>query len=222
MNQSELQGAGMQVTDSMRTARNGKIARLPLALREEVNRRLEEHQSGPKILAWLNAEPVVKDMVDREFGGKPISRQNLSQWRRDGFQEWRYLKWAAIRTQQSAGNKVEDIESSNRREMAFLRQVCAEELTAMVQWVRDGGLTLEKRFKYMCMGVSRINDMRREDNREARNALAVEKAYWEVEKAMQVKIAPGPGFVGANLQVTANQGPVKSVKVNQSKKFHER
>lgn len=59
--------------DPMRMSRNGKIARLPREVRDEVNRRLEAHQSGSKIVDWLNAEPAVKDVLEREFGGKPIS-----------------------------------------------------------------------------------------------------------------------------------------------------
>jgi len=34
-------------------SRVGKIARLPLAVRQEVNRRLQDNQPGVKLLAWL-------------------------------------------------------------------------------------------------------------------------------------------------------------------------
>jgi hypothetical protein len=33
--------------------RNGKIARLPLAVRQELNRRLDEGEQGKKLVAWL-------------------------------------------------------------------------------------------------------------------------------------------------------------------------
>jgi hypothetical protein len=37
----------------MNLTRNGKIARLPLAVRQELNRRLDEGEQGKKLVAWL-------------------------------------------------------------------------------------------------------------------------------------------------------------------------
>ena len=39
----------------------GKIARLPVEIREELNRRLENGQGGPEILPWLNSSPPSKE-----------------------------------------------------------------------------------------------------------------------------------------------------------------
>jgi hypothetical protein len=69
-------------------SRNGKVARLPEAVREELNQRLERCQPSPQLLPWLNALPEVQEFVQREFGGEPVSKQNLSQWRLGGFQDW--------------------------------------------------------------------------------------------------------------------------------------
>jgi hypothetical protein len=71
----------------MRT-RNGKIARLPRHLREQLNVRLECSEPSPLLLAWLNALPEVREIVRRDFGGEPVTKHNLSQWRRGGFQDW--------------------------------------------------------------------------------------------------------------------------------------
>ena len=68
--------------------RNGKIARLPHQVREELNQRLERSERSPQLLAWLNALPEVQEFVQREFGGEPVSKHNLSQWRLGGFQDW--------------------------------------------------------------------------------------------------------------------------------------
>jgi hypothetical protein len=67
---------------------NGKIGRLPKAIREELNRRLDNGGQGGKLLAWLNSLPEVQSVVAREFGGKPIRKQNLSEWRNSGYAEW--------------------------------------------------------------------------------------------------------------------------------------
>src|SRR5438105_1731150 len=72
----------------MNATRNGKIARLPLAVRQELNRRLDEGDQGKKLVAWLNGLPPVQVIVATEFGGKPIREQNLSEWKQRGYRDW--------------------------------------------------------------------------------------------------------------------------------------
>ena len=67
--------------------RQGKIARLPLALRTELNQRLAANEDAAAILAWLNASPEVQAVLARDFGGDPIIKQNLHEWRNGGFIE---------------------------------------------------------------------------------------------------------------------------------------
>jgi uncharacterized OsmC-like protein len=69
-------------------ARTGKIARLPLAIREELNERLRDNHSGTDILAWVNALPITQEILKAKFSGNPISDANLSEWRGGGFAEW--------------------------------------------------------------------------------------------------------------------------------------
>src|SRR5580700_10403956 len=69
-------------------ARRGKIARLPHAIREEINQRLLDGLPGVEILAWLNALPEVRDVLAKYFNGSPISEDNLSQWRHGGYVGW--------------------------------------------------------------------------------------------------------------------------------------
>jgi hypothetical protein len=61
-------------------ARTGKIARLPLVIREELNMRLRENENGQTLLEWLNSLPQCQDA--------PINDTNLSLWRQGGFVEW--------------------------------------------------------------------------------------------------------------------------------------
>jgi hypothetical protein len=74
-------------------ARTGKIARLPLAIREELNRRLLENEPASKILPWLNALPEMKSIIAEmgEAGGHqvgPCDDRNLSDWRNGGHADW--------------------------------------------------------------------------------------------------------------------------------------
>ena len=91
----------------MNMIRSGKIARLPEAIREQVNRRLANHESSTPLLAWLNARPEVREVMGREFGGRPVDKHNVSEWRRGGFSEWQRQEEAGkLMAQLSAGGHV--------------------------------------------------------------------------------------------------------------------
>jgi hypothetical protein len=66
----------------------GKISRLPREVQEEVNRRLKDGEHGKTIVEWLNSLPSVCDVMEREFDGKPVREQNLSDWRKHGYRDW--------------------------------------------------------------------------------------------------------------------------------------
>jgi hypothetical protein len=70
------------------TTHNGKIARLPRNIRDELNHRLDDGEPGGPILEWLNNLPQVKHVLVKDFGGGRINAQNLSNRRKDGFQIW--------------------------------------------------------------------------------------------------------------------------------------
>jgi hypothetical protein len=69
-------------------ARTGKIARLPLAVREELNARLRDNENGQTLLLWLNGLAISQKRCETEWNGEPISDANLSLWRSGGFAEW--------------------------------------------------------------------------------------------------------------------------------------
>lgn len=72
----------------MTTTRRGKIARLPLRLRTEINRRIRDGEPGSIILDWVNALPETIAILADQFEGAPINPQNLSEWRDGGYVEW--------------------------------------------------------------------------------------------------------------------------------------
>ena len=69
-------------------ARQGKIARLPHSLREQVCQRLLDGQTAGTILAWLNPLPEAILTWDTYFDGNPATEQNLSEWRQGGYARW--------------------------------------------------------------------------------------------------------------------------------------
>ncbi len=58
-------------------ARQGKIARLSYEIREELNRRMRDGVSSPKLIAWL-----------AEQGITGINAQNITNWRQGGYSQW--------------------------------------------------------------------------------------------------------------------------------------
>jgi hypothetical protein len=102
----------------MSRTRLGKIARLPASIREELNTRLLNGESGPKLIAWLHSLPEVLTVLDEHFAESPITPQNLSEWRQGGYQEWllrrerveetKILAKYALQLAQASGASVSD------------------------------------------------------------------------------------------------------------------
>ena len=68
--------------------RTGKIARLPLAIREQLNASLLEGELGCNLVDWLNSLPEVRAILAAQFGGSPINEPNLSAWKDGGYEDW--------------------------------------------------------------------------------------------------------------------------------------
>lgn len=75
--------------ESPNARRRGKFAQLPRHIRETINRMLDDGRTGREVLEWANAQPEVIAMVAEKFGGEPLSDNNLSQWFKGGFLDWR-------------------------------------------------------------------------------------------------------------------------------------
>jgi hypothetical protein len=67
---------------------NGKIANLPAKIRDELNYRITDGEQGNELVEWLNSKPEVIRVIKERFDGTPISEQNLSEWRKRGYQKW--------------------------------------------------------------------------------------------------------------------------------------
>jgi hypothetical protein len=67
---------------------NGKIAHLPAGIRNELNYRINDGVPGNELAEWLNSKPEVIEVLNERFAGRAISEQNLSEWRKHGYQQW--------------------------------------------------------------------------------------------------------------------------------------
>jgi len=87
--------------------RNGKIARLPQPIREQINRRLQDGQNGREIIAWLNSSDEVKAVLAQGFDGLEINDVNLSHWKLGGFRDWEAQQAALAETQRIVSEGME-------------------------------------------------------------------------------------------------------------------
>ena len=64
---------------------NGQIARLPLAIRQELNQRLQNGGLARDLLSWLNRLPEVQPILAAHFAAKPINESSLAHWKQGGY-----------------------------------------------------------------------------------------------------------------------------------------
>jgi len=162
--------------------RHGKIARLPHDVREELNVRLERSEPSPPLLAWLNALPVVREFVQREFGGEPVSKHNLSRWRLGGFQDW-LTRRDFFADARNADDSVSKREEGREKVLADqAATVLAARYAGLIgRWDGECTRDFEARARVLnglCRGVV---ELQREAHKANRDNFAVEKLREEQE-----------------------------------------
>jgi hypothetical protein len=97
------------------TARQGKVARLPYAIREEINRRIRNAETAKNIVDWLNSLPETQVVVQAQFDGQPISESNLYRWKAGGYRDWEAKQEALdlARSFCADGAELKDADSLN-------------------------------------------------------------------------------------------------------------
>jgi hypothetical protein len=179
--------------------RTGKIARLPQALRAEVNRRLENNEPGETLLGWLNGLPEVKELLAREFDGVAISECNLSGWRTGSYQEWQARKEMMAEALEFSAEQAELYQATKGQLPDHLAtMVSARYVSALRGW--DGEETEELNRKLrLLQGVGReVIRLRRSEQEdtwlhlEARRLGQKRKNSWEQWLANFAKLSKNP------------------------------
>ena len=171
-------------------ARNGKIARLPREIRDELNLRLHNGEPGGPLLAWLNGSPEVRKILVRDFGGSPISKQNLSEWRAGGFAEWQARQDTLDQARELVADANEITAATDGRLTDHLATVLAVRYAALLQgW--NGEVTDEFRrelrtLRGMCQDIV---ELRRGDHSGARLKMEQERLEREREKTEEEVVA---------------------------------
>jgi hypothetical protein len=163
--------------------RTGKIARLPREIRDQLNRRLEQGEPGVRLVPWLNGLPDVQRVLASDFAGRPISEQNLSEWKAGGYRDWLARQETLAQARDLAADASELAQATEGRLTDHLATVLAARYAAaLVGW--NGELTGEFRGKLRALhGLCQdIVELRRGDHSGARLNLERDRLEREREK----------------------------------------
>ena len=147
--------------------RHGKIARLPKAIRDELNRRLADGEHGKRLVVWLNGLAEVRAILEADFEGKAISPANLTQWKQGGYQEWQQkievteLARELRERPQGIKEALEGGEASD-----YLGTLMMVQLAQISQTFLDKNLSVEERWKRFRTVNMELARMRLGDHRK--------------------------------------------------------
>jgi hypothetical protein len=165
-------------------ARNGKIARLPLGIRNALNERLQNGEMGKPLLDWLNHLPIVIEVLEEEFEGLPINKQSLSAWRRGGYQEWlRHQESRKLVREMTEQAGELETEANERSVADALAALMAVELARTIRGLLQEEPDLKQRWKRLQEAMPQLAQLRRADHRAAR--LRMEEENWMRERERQ-------------------------------------
>jgi hypothetical protein len=160
--------------------RIGKIARLPHTLREQLNHRLADGQLGPGLLRWLNGLEEVQECMKENFDGRPVSGQNLTEWRQGGYRDWelreetRVLAQGFVAEAEELAAETGDVPLADR-----LSSVAALALGQLLRAAMASDTP--DRCKSVLQIVRELSRLRRVDHQEAR--VEFQRERWETERA---------------------------------------
>jgi hypothetical protein len=161
--------------------RNGKIARLPCWIRDQLNCRLQNGEQGVKLLKWLNGLPEVREVLDDDFGGRAINEQNLSEWKQGGFEDWLRHQdtraWVRARADES-GDLEEDA-----GDLSVADLLSAPLAVALGHWMHEltAGAPNDPGQRKELLAVAReLTELRRSNHTAER--LRIDNERWETEQ----------------------------------------
>ena len=168
--------------------RVGKIARLPQAVRRSLNQRLANGEKGTTLVAWLNGLPEVWLVLMCDFGGRPITEQNLSEWKQGGFAEWQRHQEALEGLRIAAEQARELAEEAG---VTPLTDVLSASVTLLLmRLIRElseaGTSTPESRRELQGL-IRQWTMLRRADQRAAR--LKMQQSDWATARAREAEEA---------------------------------
>jgi len=144
--------------------RNGKIARLPRHIRDTINGALYRGIEGNYLVWWLNEKPEVKEALDVWFEGRPITKQNLSEWRKGGYKEWLKRQEACDIVRQLNEKAVALAHTADSEDISHLLSITLmPEFVRVVQTLLDEKTDTERRWQQLQEIFRVLSRVRRAD-----------------------------------------------------------
>ena len=163
--------------------RLGKIARLPREIRDVLNVRLQNGEVGRLLVDWLNGLPAAREALAANFGGRPISEQNLTEWKQGGYEDWvrhqENCAYAALVTEMSGDLEAEAGERRLEERLAAPLAVALARLLREAEEAPDGA----DRARMILDVARRLSQLRRDGFQAER--LRLERERWE-EKLSEI------------------------------------
>jgi hypothetical protein len=169
------------LSDDLPSSHKGKIGSLPASIREEVNRRIHNGETGPSICDWLNGEDEVLRVLDERWNEQPITPQNLSEWRKGGYRIYlaNLERTSHLRMLSDRSTALVDAVSVNKLTGAGHR-IAAGRLLELLERMEEGegnSLELIEELETISKSVDRTekNEIAREKVAFARDQLELRK-----------------------------------------------
>lgn len=160
------------------STRNGKIGRLPKAIRQELNRRLDDGEPGKQLVGWLNGRAEVREVLEEQFGGRAVNEQNLSEWKQGGYRDWQRHQETCERVRCLA-EQAEDLEAETEHVAVSDRLATrlAAELATVAENLIGESADAGERWQRLRELLQELGQLRRDDHRAAR--LRMEEDRWQ-------------------------------------------
>jgi hypothetical protein len=167
----------------MNTTHVGKIGRLPKHIRDELGRRIEDGEPGRELVKWMNGHKYVQEILKEQFGGRPITEQNLSEWRQNGHPEWLRQEEARLVVLRLTEHSDDLEEAAEENEIsARLASVLAVEFARLAMTLLEKETDPEKRWQRLCEVHRVLSRLRRDDHQGVQIGLARQRWNREVEE----------------------------------------
>ena len=163
-------------------ARTGKIARLSQAIRHQLNRRLDDGECGKTLVAWLNSLPEVHAAMATEFEGRPVTEQNLSEWKQGGYREW-VVQQETLEQVQRMSADADELGEAAGGMLADKLAAClaARYVSVMAEWDGDPDSGIGRKLRALRALALDVVELRRGDHSAAR--LKIEQSRLDAERA---------------------------------------
>jgi len=163
--------------------RNGKIARLPQPIREQINRRLQNGEEGKQIVEWFNGLPDARTVLEAEFEGQPINENNVSNWKLGGYRDWELQQDALEAVRRLGANAAELAQAAAGSPLADQLAICLTARIAVALQQRDcdgdGPAAQLQRLRLLCADLVAL---RKGDHNAQRLRIEREKLDLELKK----------------------------------------